>query len=325
MTHPRMISADEIRSAVHLRDLIAPVADAFAASSMGKADNGLIIMEPAAQREDGDVYVKTATLRGHPLYVVKVAPWFAVNAQQGRRQGGFVAVFDSATGHTLAILNDEHVLSDLRTAAAGAVVADALAPSQVDTALVVGSGIQAFWQPQALYQARQFRTLLVWARNPAKAKALSHRLADVLPGVNVELAGDIEAAVRRADVILTTTPAREPLVHGAWLRPGQHLTAVGADDETKSELDAEALRRARVFVDARDTAAHTGEVHRAIRAGEYQLTALAGEIGDVLNGAVPGRRSKNDITIATLAGLGVQDLAAAEVVLRALDIPIGVR
>lgn len=319
---PPLITAERIRQVVRLDELIEPTVSAFTASSAGLADNGLIIMVPGAHRTDGDVYVKTATIRGCPIYLVKTSPWFAANRDRGLPQGGFVAVFDSATGHTLAILEDEHVLSDLRTAAAGTVIARLLAPPDTATALVVGSGTQAFLQPQALHRAREFQTLLIWARATERADALGRRLRIELPEVDVRVVADLQAAVSRADVILTTTAAREPLIQGRWLRPGQHITAVGADDESKSELDAEALRRSRVFVDARATAVATGEVHRAIAEGAYSAADIAGELGDALSGDVPGRTGVDDITIATVAGLGAQDLVTAEVALRALGIDV---
>jgi ornithine cyclodeaminase/alanine dehydrogenase-like protein (mu-crystallin family) len=125
--------------------------------------------------------------------------------------------------------------------------------------------------------------------------------------------------VRGADVLITATQAREPLVRGEWLRPGVHITAVGADDATKCELDAAALRRAKVFVDMRDTAAANGDVHRAIRAGRYSIDELAGELGEVISGATAGRTSDDDITIAKLVGIGAQDLVAAEVTLAKLS------
>jgi ornithine cyclodeaminase/alanine dehydrogenase-like protein (mu-crystallin family) len=313
-----VVTASQLRAAVRFPDLVEPVAQAFQASSAGHADSGLIVMFPAERPEAGDVYIKSGTLRGHSVYIVKVSPWFAANIDEQRPQGGFIAVFDSRTGHTLALLEDEHYLSDIRTAAAGAVAARTLAPARVDTAMVVGSGVQAYWQPQALHRERPYRTLLIWARDPDKASTLRARLAPVMPDVDIDVVRDLEPAVRRADVILTATQAREPLIHGDWLHAGQHITAVGADDATKCELDATALLRARVYVDARDTARDTGEVHRAIHAGQYALDNLAGEIGQVLAGTVPARTSADDITIATLAGLGVQDLVAAEVALQKL-------
>jgi ornithine cyclodeaminase/alanine dehydrogenase-like protein (mu-crystallin family) len=314
----RIVDAETIRAAVTFDDLVEPVSRAFEQSSAGFADNGLIVMFPAERRELGDVYVKTGSLRGHDVYIVKVAPWFSSNVERGQPQGGFVGVFDSRTGRTLAMLNDEHYLSDIRTAAAGAVAARTLAPSVVGTAAVLGAGVQAYWQPLALYRERPITTLSIWARNPQKAEQLKTRLSAKLPDVEIRCSTDLEDTVRSADVLITTTLAREPLVNGQWLRQGQHITAVGADDPTKCELDATALRRGRVFVDTRGTAEANGDVHRAIRAGRYSIQEVAGELGEVISGRTAGRTSDDDITIATFAGIGAQDLVAAEVTLAKL-------
>ncbi|HUQ36477.1 MAG TPA: ornithine cyclodeaminase family protein [Aestuariivirga sp.] len=311
----RIISADTLRAKVQFGDLIEPVARAFQESSAKKAQNGVVVMFPAERPELGDVYVKTGVLSGHPTYIVKVSPWFAANAANGQPQGGFLAVFDSATGHTLALLNDEHYLSDIRTAAAGAVAARLFAPSPITTAAVLGSGVQAYRQPLALYGERPFDNLLVWARSPQKADILKHRLAGVLPNVHIETAGDLEQVVRKADVLITATLSREPLVRGDWLRPGQHITAVGADDPTKCELDCDALNRSRIFVDSVDANIKNGDLRRAIERGQFAATQLAGEIGEVLSGRLIGRTSEADITIAKLVGIGAQDLVAAETAL----------
>jgi len=307
----RWVDAAELRAKLGFEDLIEPVSRALQDSSAGHARNGLIVLVPDDRADLGDVYVKTGTLRGHAVYVVKISPWFAVNLERGQPQGGFLAVFDSHTGHTLAVLNDEHYLSDIRTAATGALAARALAPPRVETVVVLGAGTQAYWQTLALYHERRFTQLELWARDPAKAAALQARLAPALPGVAIALAGDVETAVRGADVVITATAARAPLLSGAWLRDGQHVTAVGADDPSKCELDASALRRARVFVDELETTAANGDIHRAIAGGNYRLAEVAGELGDVLAGRQPGRRSARDITIAKLVGIGAQDLAAA--------------
>ena len=306
-----IIAAEWLRSRLSFEELIDPVAHAFDASSAGKADNGLIVLFPLTDRRRGDVYVKTGTLAGAPIYIVKVAPWFAENAEQAEPQGGFLAVFDSRTGRTLALLDDQHYLSDIRTAAAGALASRWLAPASVRSASVLGSGVQAYWQTLALYRERQFETLQVWARDAAKATALAARLAARLPGVDVCCESDLRRAVEMSDVLLTTTLSREPLVRGDWLRPGQHVTAVGADDPTKCELDSAALRRSRVFVDSIDAAAANGDVHRAIAAGTYRRDEIASEIGDVIAGRRIGRRSPDEITIAKFVGIGAQDLAAA--------------
>ena len=217
-------------------------------------------------------------------------------------------------------MNEEHYLSDIRTAAAGALAARMLAPSNVKTAAVLGAGVQAYWQPLALYRERPFTTLLIWARSLQKAEQLKRRLSGKLPDVDIRCSSDIELTVRSADVLITATLAREPLVQGAWLREGLHVTAVGADDPSKCELDSTALQRARVFVDARETTAANGDVHRAIRAGRYSIEELSGELGEVLSGQTAGRTSETDITIAKFVGIGAQDLVAAEVTLARLSI-----
>lgn len=316
----RIVSAEDIRTRVGFEDLIEPVSRAFEESSAGLADNGLVVMFPAERRELGDVYVKTGSLRGHDVYIVKVSPWFGSNVERGQPQGGFVGVFDSHSGRTLALLNEEHYLSDIRTAAAGALAARWLAPPNINTAAVLGAGVQAYWQPLALYRERPFTTLLIWARTTQKAEKLKSRLSAKLPDVDIHCSSDLEGAVRRADVLITATLAREPLVQGAWLHEGMHITAVGADDPTKCELDSTALRRARVFVDARETAAANGDVHRAIRAGRYSTEELSGELGEVISGHTAGRTSDTDITIAKFVGIGAQDLVAAEVTLARLSI-----
>lgn len=319
MSEIRIVRSDTLRAHVRFDDLIEPVSQALQATSAGLAANGLIVLFPAEQPQLGDVYVKAGVLRGHPIYIVKISPWFALNHIRGQPQGGFIGVFDSQTGHTLALLEDQHYLSDIRTAAAGALAARALAPPRVRVAAVIGAGVQAYWQPQALYRERPFETLVIWARNPQQAYRLAVRLDEALPDVEIQTSDDLEATVRGADAVMTTTSSREPLVRGDWLREGQHITAVGADDPTKCELDATVLRRARVFVDSRDSALTNGDVYRAIEAGAYTNEEIAGELGDVLRGIKPGRLAPSDITVAKLVGLGAQDLVAAEVSLAKLQ------
>lgn len=320
MSNVRIINADELRATVRFDDLIEPIARAFQESSAGLASNGFIAMFPAALPAQGDVYVKTGTLHGHAIFIVKISPWFAVNHERGQAQGGFIGVFDSQTGYTLALLNEEHYLSDIRTAAAGALAARTLAPASVQAVTVLGAGVQAFWQVQALYHERPYKTLTIWARNASRAVQLKENLRSVLPDVTITISSDLEYAVRSADVLITTTSARTPLVRGEWLHDGQHITAIGADDATKCELDTVALQRARVFVDSLETTATGGDVYAALQTGEYTLAEVCGEVGEILAGQKPGRISNNDITIAKYIGIGVQDLVAAEVSLKKLAI-----
>jgi ornithine cyclodeaminase/alanine dehydrogenase-like protein (mu-crystallin family) len=314
-----VVSAAMLRECVGFRDLIEPTARVFREYSARQAEASFIAMFPAERPELGDVYVKTGSIRGHAIFIVKISPWFAANAETGNAQGGFIAVFDSATGHTLAILAEEHYLSDIRTAAAGALAARTLAPTVVRTVGVVGTGVQAFWQPQALFAERPFETLLIWGRDEARARQLANRLRPHLPDVTIAVYHDLETIVRSSDVVITTTASREPLIRGEWLRTGHHITAVGADDQTKCELDAGCLRRAdRLIVDSIETNTHNGDIFRALGQGTLRLDQMHGEIGCVLSGELEGRSTDDEITIAKFVGLGVQDLAAAEVALARL-------
>lgn len=308
------VDAALLRTLVGFEDLIEPVSRAFQDFSAGLAQCSIMTMFPASEPTLGDVYVKTACIRGHSHYLVKVSPWFAVNRELAQSQGGFVAVFDSATGHTVAILNDEHYLSDIRTAAAGALAARMLAPESVRVAGILGTGVQAYWQAQALFSVRKFERLLIWGRDREKTIALIQQLAPRLLDVDIVPAEDVREVVEAAEVLVTVTAARDPIVQGKWLRPGQHITAVGADDQTKCELDAQCLKRAnRLIVDSRQLAKDHGEVYRWSKQGVLRIEDIHGELGEVLAGTVPGRRSSEEITIAKFVGIGVQDLAAAEV------------
>ncbi|HSI17185.1 MAG TPA: hypothetical protein VK980_05405, partial [Sphingomonas sp.] len=211
---PPIIPADMLRAAVGYRDLIAPLSLAFQASSAGRAQNDMLVVRPGEGAEHGDVYVKSGVIHGEPVFIVKVSPWFAANVEQGQPQGGFIAVFDSATGHTRAILDEQHYLSDIRTAAAGALAARALAPPVVNKAAVLGAGVQAYWQTCALHAERPFESLMIWARDPDRAAALAARLAPAMPDVAFDIAPGVEVAVRFADVLILAAASREPLVRG---------------------------------------------------------------------------------------------------------------
>ncbi|MFJ8111839.1 ornithine cyclodeaminase family protein [Streptomyces sp. NPDC096132] len=311
-------SASRIREAVDIADLIEPVAEAFIAFSGTDGAQAPVMVLPLG--DGADSHIKAAHLPGRRPFVVKVANWFPGNRRQGLPEGGgFVALFDAATGAVTAVLEDEHHLSDVRTAAAGAVSARALARPDATRAAVLGTGRQAYLQARALTHVRPVRHLTVWGRDPRKAADLAARLRQELPDTDTTPTPDAETAVRHADIIVTATACTTPVLHGAWLAEGVHITAVGADDAVKRELDGACLRRATgVFVDSRDLNLRYGDLRAAIAHGEATPHRIDGELGDVLSGRVPGRRSPADITIAKLIGIGAQDLTTAETALALL-------
>jgi len=307
-------SAASLRRTVGFPALIEPLRVAFGEYSHGRAQQVMAALWPARRPEDGNVLIKAGCIAGHDIFVVKTAPWFRSNEVAARPQGGMVTAFDARTGHPVAIFADEHYLSDIRTAATGALVADLLAPAAATTAGVLGTGTQAYWQVRALAHVRPLQHVRIWGRNRDRALALAGRLAVSLPGVHISAVATAEDAVRNSDVVITATAATSPVVAAGWLHPGQHVTAVGADDPGKCELEPGVFGRADlVVVESRSAAADNGSTRRALSAGVLTAGALT-EIGEL--GVCP--RDPRAITIAGLVGIGVQDVVAAEIALALL-------
>ena len=312
----RLIDADTVRQAVTLRDLIEPTAAALAEFSQGLGEAPVIVFAP--QDSAGDVHVKSAWLAGHAIFTVKVASWFAARAAQGRpAASGHIAIHSASTGDLIAVLQDEHYLTDIRTGAAGAVAARLLARPDSTRLAVLGTGVQARQQVAAACLVRPIDTVVIWGRRAAAAEAMRADILHGCPELNLLMAADARSAVRGADIIVTATASRDPILQGAWLEPGQHVTAVGADDPGKAELDPACFARAGVVVvDSRDSApVFAGDLRRAIGTQAISRQGIHAELGEILSGRRPGLQDTRDITIAKLIGLGVQDLTAAEVVL----------
>ena len=311
-----VFQAPSIRRAVGLTDLIEPVARAFAEFSRGLGEAPMVVFAPAGP--DGDVHVKCAWLPDHAVFTVKVAASFA--ARDVSASSGYVAVHDATTGDLLVLLRDEHHLTNVRTAAAGAVATRLLAREDARTVVVLGTGVQARLQVLAVRAVRPVDTVLIWGRRHDAARLLRDTIAATAPELSVSVADRAEDAVRHADIVVTATASRQPILDGSWLRPGQHVTAVGADDPTKAELDPTCFRRADLLVvDSRpDTPRFAGDLRRAIERGAVTPADLDAEVGDLVLGRHPGRGDAAQITVAKLVGLGVQDLVAAETALRRL-------
>jgi ornithine cyclodeaminase/alanine dehydrogenase-like protein (mu-crystallin family) len=309
----KVYEVEAIRQVVGLADLIEPLAKVFADFSRGLGEAPIVVFAPAG--EMGDVHVKSAWMPGRSIFTVKVASWFAARATEGLSgNSGFIAVHDATTGDLRALLLDEHYLTDIRTAAAGAVATRQLAREDATTIAVLGTGTQARLQVQAISAIRPIENIVIWGRHPQAAGALCATLRAENPTLSVSVAGGAEQAVRPADVIVTATAARHPILEGGWLRPGQHVTAVGADDPTKAELDPACFERADILaVDSREGArAFAGDLRHSTRIVDTEL-------GELLLGHHPGRRDPSQISIAKLVGLGIQDLATAETTLRLLE------
>lgn len=312
MAKIRILTEPELRRAVPLdTDAVDCIEGAFAALA-----GGGVVMPPilsmAIKAFNGEVDVKTAYVPGLDSFALKVSPGFFDNPKIGLPStSGLMILFSARTGMLEALLLDNGYLTDVRTAAAGAVAARHLSCEDASTACIIGSGMQARLQLKALTLVRPIRTATLWARDPDKAAHAASKLTAEL-GIEVRASDDAATAVAEADVIVTTTPATEPVLKAEWLRPGQHVTAMGSDQEHKNELDPACFSKADLYVPDRLSQTRIlGELRSAIAAGLIPAETDFAELGTIVAGAAPGRTTPFQITIADLTGTGVQDTAIA--------------
>ena len=301
MTTVRLLREADVRAALPMAACIEAVQGALVAYSSGEAELPSVIHLDVPEAR-GEIHVKAGHIHGAPAYAVKVASGFY--AADPPAIDGLVVVFDAATGAPVAFLLDGGYVTDTRTGAAGGVAARWLAPEHATVVGVVGTGIQARRQVEALRCVRDVTEVRVWGRDADRASAAASDVGGVI-------APTVREAVDAADVVITCTASTEPLVRAEWIAPGTHITAVGSDGAGKQELDPELLRRADVLVvDSLDQCRRLGELQHALDVADRAV-----ELGTVCAGTLPGRTSSTQLTVCDLTGVGVQDVAAANAVL----------
>ncbi|TJW01657.1 MAG: cyclodeaminase [Mesorhizobium sp.] len=312
MSRMMILTEAELRQIVALDlDAVACVENAFRALAT------LPVAMPPILRLDipehhGEVDVKSAYVPGIDGFAVKISSGFFDNPKLGLPSGGGMMVLLSAkTGAVEALLLDNGYLTDIRTAAAGAVAARHLSRPDSAVAAIFGAGLQAGLQLEALRLVRPIGEARIWARDAAKADATAARLREKL-GIMVRAEPDAAKAAAGADVIVTTTASTEPLIKAGFVVAGHHITAMGSDAEHKNEIAPAILRMADLYVaDSARQTKRLGELHHAIATGVMTADADVTELGQIIAGEKHGRRSDSDITIADLTGTGVQDTAIA--------------
>ena len=311
MTDILVLTEQQLRQRIHLdRDIIDVVEGAF----RGLAEGG-VVMPPVLSMHlpevNGEVDIKTAYVPGLAGFAVKISPGFFDNPAKGLPStSGMMAVLDAQTGRVRAVLLDNGYLTDIRTAAAGGAAARHLARPDATRAAIFGAGLQARLQLQALRLVRPIDRAVIWARDTTRAQALADEVDT--PDLRVHATADPAEAACFADIVVTTTPATEPIFRAAWLRPGMHVTAMGSDQPGKNELDPHCLDRADLYV--ADRASQTrlmGELRAALAAQTFDADAPVPELGQVIAKTHPGRTSPDQMTICDLTGTGAQDTAIA--------------
>jgi len=315
-----VLNEQEVRGLIGVPEALAAVRDAFARMGRGETSvpPAMILWVPESR---GEVHVKAAHIRHAAYYAVKFASIFEGNAARGLPLvSGQVYVYEAATGFLSGMLLDNGFLTDLRTGAAGALAADLLAKKDVDQVAIIGAGIQGRYQLEALLGVRSPAGVWICDLDHAAADAYAREMSE-RTGLPVTVAGSVREAVDGADVVVTTTPAQSPHLLARFVAPGTHITAMGSDNPLKNEIDPALLARAdKVVVDSREMCAVNGELHHALEAGLLAVDDVYAELGEIAAGLKPGRTSEEEVTVADLTGLGIQDTAVAALVMsRALE------
>lgn len=314
MTEPRVVRLNQIQAVVTM-----PIALEAVRTSLQALADGTCVLPEAIGLEvpGGDVHVKGGYLGSARYIGFKVASAFPGNA--GRNlpaNNGFSVALDARTGIVAAFLLDEGWLTEIRTAAAGALAAELLSRPESTSVALVGAGVQAGYQLEALRAVRPICDVRVWSRSADSAGRFAREHDG--EGLSVRASRTVQEAVEGVDIVITATPSREPLVRADWLSPGTHVTAMGSDGPGKQELDIDVLTWADVVVaDAIASCVRLGELQHVVPTGRLDVGHVV-ELSGLVAGRAVGRTRPDQITLVDQCGLGIYDAAMVDLVMRAV-------
>lgn len=313
---PKIIDLSDVMKVLTRLDPMDLIEEGFMAYSQG---NAVIpsVGELLFDHPPGDVHIKYGYLIGDDYYTIKIASGFYENVNNGLpSNSGLMLLFDQKTGSLKGILLDQGYLTDVRTAIAGAIVAKYLSPSHIEAIGILGTGIQGRMQVQYLQPYVACQNLVVCGRNP---RHLASYKADMqAKGYIVKTTVDPAEVADLCNLIVTATPSKQPLLSAAQIRPGTHITAVGSDTPEKNELAPDVLQKADlVVVDSISQCRERGELHHAVLAKTINETNVV-ELGHIIANQASGRTSDEQITVADLTGVAVQDIQIGKAVFQAV-------
>jgi len=310
----KIITLDQIKDVLPRLDLLPEIEAGFVSYSEGKA-----VVPPVGELilDGGEVHIKYGYIQGDDYYVIKIASGFYGNPKMGLPTGnGLMLLFNQRTGKPVSILIDEGYLTDIRTAIAGAIAAKYLAPKNIKRIGIVGTGVQARLQLEYLLPVTNCRDVLVWGRGKTQTARYIHDMKSL--GFSIEPTLSSRDILQTCNLIVTTTPATEPILLDGDLSPGVHITAVGSDAPHKQEIDAKILGQADLVVaDSISQCLQRGEIYQAIKNNLINQEQIL-ELGNIISGKSEGRTSGDQTSIADLTGVAVQDIKIAMAVFDAL-------
>lgn len=326
MTEIRILSAKDVAACLTMDEVIDAVRATYEQKATGEAEAWPMVYH-AFNLGVADMDIKSGVLGGAGVFGHKTVAWFSENPARGLPDlYGIIVVLSAETGEPLGIV-DGAGITGMRTGAAGALGAKALANPEAKSLLMVGAGHQALFQVAATLSLLDGIEVVRVANphNPERARAfvgaLPGKLADQFgierADVRFEAAEDLEAAVGASDIVITAIMATSPLIEDGWVRPGTHFSCMGADMPGKQEIAPAIIAGARLFTDDTANCAANGEIERGLAEGAFSLDHVVGELGDVLAGKVPGRTSADEVTVFDSAGTALLDIACAKIALDA--------
>jgi ornithine cyclodeaminase len=306
-----ILNAAEVERLLPMPDCIAVMAEALSALARGESDQPLRTIFRPGEVKGVMALMPTFRETPSPLFGLKAICVFPGNAAMGKdaHQGG-VLLFDGGTGELLALVNASAITA-IRTAAVSAVATRLLSREDSGDLAIIGAGVQARTHLRAIACVRSLRRVRVAAQRFESARQFAKEMQPEFSSL-IEPVESGEAAIRDADIIVTATTSREPVVRQEWVSPGAHINAVGTYSPEARELDTATVVDASLFVDRRESAlSEAGDYLIAAREGAIGPPHIRAELGEVLTGMHPGRTTSAEITIFKSLGLAVEDLAAA--------------
>ena len=306
-----ILNKNQIIQHVHLNEELIPIIEeAFVSLSKGS------VMMPPIMRIDIEKYhgesdIKAAYIEGLDSFAIKIASGFFDNPKLGLpSSNGLMVLLDSQTGIVKSVLLDEGYLTDIRTAIAGAIASKYLSNQNAKTVGIIGAGIQARLQLQAIMLVRKINKITVWARDKIKANQFLDSFKDL--EIDLHMASSCKELASLSEIIVTTTPSKKPLLEFDWIKKGTHITAMGSDAEQKNELQPTMIKLCDKYVpDSQAQTTILGELHHAIKSNLISPDEKFNDLGSIIIDPSLGRKNKDDITICDLTGTGVQDTAIA--------------
>lgn len=308
-----IISEQDARALVSVEEAIAAVEKSFAAMACGVARNYPVVRELVGY-QDAVFGVKTGCDTSAPILGLKAGGYWPHNLAKGlTNHQSSTVLFDPETGRASALVSANY-LTGVRTGAASAIATKYLSRPDSSVLGIIGTGVQSAYQLRATLAVRPIRKVYAWDPSPENLVTFGRTVAEL--GLAYAPQTDCQAVAANADILITVTPSQQALVEKSWVRPGTHISAMGADTKGKQELDPALVASAALFVDEAAQAITIGECQHAFNAGLITERSFRGSIGAVIAGLCEGRRNAQEITLFDGTGVALQDLVVADLAVR---------